>query len=221
LQNVGARRPDETPRAARPRPRRHLLAACDSQGSDDSLIGTWTRLRIGTTEVKDQWGFKADGTMTFDENKPDARAEEDHMTGTYTVSDGVITAIVGNADGTGRERATFTYFANGTVFSPYAVTAPGGHDGIVGVWTGSIKLDDLDNPSTPPNGSSATRDFRSDGTFHWATTPADGSVPVINDGTWVATSSDTFRASVGEASTTIKLVDDTALIPENDVWQRN
>ena len=63
------------------------LAACGGQGTADSLVGTWTRLRADSTEMRDRFTFSADGTMTFDENKPDARADEDHLTGTYTASD--------------------------------------------------------------------------------------------------------------------------------------
>src|SRR6185503_3777697 len=85
------------------------LAACDSQGGDDALVGTWTRLRADTTEMRDQWAFTADGTMTFDENKPDARDEEDHVSGTYTVSDGIVTATATNTNVPGTVRVTFSY----------------------------------------------------------------------------------------------------------------
>ena len=108
------------------------LAACDPQGGDDALVGTFTRLRADTTEVKDQWAFTANATMTFNENKPDARDEEDHVTGSYTASEGVIVATATNANAPGNVRVTFTYYANGTVFSSHAMRASGGHDGIVG-----------------------------------------------------------------------------------------
>jgi len=200
------------------------MAACNSQGGDDDLVGTFSRLRTGTIEVKDQWAFTADGTMTFDENKPDARDEEDHVVGPYTTSDGVVTATVTNTNVPGTSRVTFTYYANGTVFSSHAVRAPAGHDGIVGVWTQMVKIENLDNPSEPAVGSVATREFRADGTFHWVTTPHDGGEATTTDGTWVAESADTFRATTGDASISItnviKLVDGEVLIPDGAFWQR-
>jgi hypothetical protein len=87
--------------------------------------GPFTRLRVDTTEVKDQWAFTADGTMTFDENKPDARAEEDHVTGSYTASDGVIVATATNTNAPGNVRVTFTYYAE-RCFSSHAMRALGG-----------------------------------------------------------------------------------------------
>ena len=201
------------------------LAACNSQGGDDDdLVGTFSRLRAGTIEVKDQWAFTADGTMTFDENKPDARDEEDHVTGTYTVSDGVVVATATNTHVPGTVRVTFTYYANGTVFSSHAMRAPAGHDGIVGVWTQTTKIENVDDPSAPTDGGVATREFRADGTFHWVVTHSDGSEPTITDGTWVTESADTFRATTGDASISItnviKLVDGEVLIPDGAFWQR-
>jgi len=199
------------------------LAACDSQGGDDALVGTWTRLRADTTEMRDQWAFTADGTMTFDENKPDARDEEDHVSGPYTASDGVVTATVTNTNAPGRQRITFTYYA-GSVFSTHAMQAPAGHDGIVGVWTQSVKIENLDDPNQPVDGASATREFRADGTFHWVTTPYNGGGAQTVDGTWVADSADTFRTTTGDAAAivnVIKLVDGVALIPDGYTWQRN
>ena len=199
------------------------FAACGSAGTDDALLGTWARMRADTNEVRDQYTFKADGTMTFDENKPDARAEEDHLTGPYTVADGVVVATLTSASGQSHERATFTYYADGAVFSPYGVKAPAGHQGIVGVWTGSIKLENLDDPSAPAGGANVTRDFRADGTFRWTSTPHDGSAVRTYDGTWVAESADTFRTVTADAAgstNVIRLVADEALIPDGSVWQR-
>ncbi len=199
------------------------FAACDSQGSDDALVGTWTRLRVDTTEMRDQWAFTADGTMTFDENKPDARDQEDHVSGPYTASDGVVTATVTNTNVPGRQRVTFTYHA-GSVFSPHAMRAPAGHVGIVGVWTQTVKIENLDDPNQPVEGGSVTREFRADGTFHWVNTPSGGSEPYTTDGTWVADSADTFRTTTGDAAASvnvIKLVDGEALIPDGYAWQRN
>ncbi|HXU01197.1 MAG TPA: hypothetical protein VN903_09405 [Polyangia bacterium] len=197
------------------------LAACDPQSGDDALVGTWTRLRTGTTEMRDQWAFTADGTMKFDENKPDARDEEDHVSGPFTASDGVIVATVTNTHVPGRERVTFTYYA-GSVFSSHALRAPAGHDGIVGVWTEIVKLEKLDDPTAPIQGASATREFRADGTFHWVTTPFDGSEGDTVDGTWAAEGGDTFRATdLSGVQNVIKLVDGEALIPEGSVWQKN
>jgi len=197
------------------------LAACDAEGGDDALVGTFTRLRADTTEVKDQWAFTANGTMTFDENKPDARDEEDHVTGSYTASEGVIVATATNANAPGNVRVTFTYYANGTVFSSHAMRASGAHDGIVGEWTQMAKIENLDDPSALADGSVATREFRADGTFHWATAPYHGGAVVTSDGTWTAESADTFRTTTTDGSTNvIKLVGGEALIPDGSFWQR-
>jgi hypothetical protein len=197
------------------------LAACDSQGGDDGLVGTFTRLRVDTTEVKDQWAFTADGTMTFDENKPDARDEEDHVTGSYTASDGVIVATATNTNAPGNVRVTFTYYANGTVFSSHAMRASGAHDGIVGEWTQMAKIENLDDPSALADGSVATREFRADGTFHWVAAPYHGGAGVTSDGTWTAESADTFRTTTTDGATNvIKLVGGEALIPDGSFWQR-
>jgi hypothetical protein len=197
------------------------LSACDSQGGNDALVGTFARLRAGTTEVKDQWAFTANGTMTFDEYKPDARDEEDHVTGSYTASEGVIVATATNANAPGNVRVTFTYYANGTVFSSHAMRASGAHDGIVGEWTQMAKIENLDDPSALADGSVATREFRADGTFHWVTAPYHGGAAVTSDGTWTAESADTFRTTTTDGSTNvIKLVDGEALIPDGSFWQR-
>jgi len=198
------------------------LAACGSQGTDDGLVGGWTRMRAGTTEVRDQFAFSADGSMTFDENKPDARAEEDHITGPYTVSDGVVVATMTNTNGPRHTRVTFTYYANDTLFSPNALRAPAGHDGIVGVWTGGTKMEDLDDPSQPVVGGVLTGDFRADGSLRWSTTPHDGSPVRTHEGTWVAESANTFRTTAsGVSDSVVKLVDGQALVPDDYVWQRD
>jgi hypothetical protein len=198
------------------------LAACDPQGGGDGLVGSWTRMREGTTEVRDQFAFRADGTMTFDENKPDARADEDHVTGTYTVSDGAVVATMTNTKAAGQVRVTFTYYANDTLFSPNALRAPAGHDGIVGVWTGATKMEDLDDPSQPVVGGVLTGEFHADGSLRWSTTPPDGSAVRVHEGTWAAESADTFRtAASGVSDSVVTLVDGQALIPDDYVWQRD
>jgi len=197
------------------------LAACGGQGTADSLVGTWTRLRADSTEMRDRFTFSADGTMTFDENKPDARADEDHLTGTYTASDREVVATLASTGDAGHRRITFGYYANDSLFSPNALQPTGAHDGIVGTWVGSTKMEDVDDPSQPVLGSTLTGEFRADGSLHWSATPHDGSAVRTYDGTWTAESADTFRtAASGVSDSVVKLVDGQALVADNYVWQR-
>jgi hypothetical protein len=198
------------------------LAACGGQGSADALVGTWTRLRDGSTEMRDRFTFSADGSMTFDENKPDARADEDHLTGTYTASDREVVATLANTGEAGHRRITFSYYANDSLFSPNALHPTGAHDGIVGTWVSSTKMENVDDPSQPVVGSTLTGEFRTDGSLHWSVTPHDGSAVRTYDGTWTAESTDTFRAAAdGVSDSVIKLVDGRALVADGYVWQRD
>jgi hypothetical protein len=198
------------------------LAACGSQGTDDGLVGNWTRMRAGTSEVRDQFTFSADGTMRFDENKPDAPADEDHVSGPYTVSDGVVIATMTNANAAGRMRVSFTYYANHALFSPNALRAPTGHDGIVGAWTGDTKAEDLDDPSQPVLGGVLAGEFHADGSLRWSTTPHDGSAIRTHDGTWVATAANVYlTTAAGVSDSVVDLVDGEALVPDDYVWRRN
>jgi hypothetical protein len=101
--------------------------------------------------------------MTFDENKPDARDEEDRHRNVHSGG----RRRDGHRDQHQRARAgrvTFTYYA-GSVFRP--------RDGRPPVMTDRRRLDavgeleNLDDLSQPVGGASATREFRADGTFHW------------------------------------------------------
>ena len=200
------------------------LTACDPAGPDEALIGSWTRMRDGTTEVKDHFSFAADGKMTFDENKPDDRTSEDHMTGTYVVADGVVTATASNTRDGGRSRLTFTYYANETVFAPQAFRAAGGHDGAVGVWNAMIKVEDLDSPTEAPEGLSFMLDVHADKTLQMNRTFTDNYTQSWQ-GTWVLDPDRTFRASLvvngTPSESTFKLLDGEALVSPTYIWQRD
>jgi len=195
-----------------------LSAACGQQQADDSLVGSWSRLRDGTTEVRDKYTFGADGSFAFDENKPDDRQSEDHMTGTYVASNGVVTATVTNMLAPGRVRLTFSYYAGETEFTTGALLARAGHDGIVGVWNGIVKIEHLDDPAMGTGGAETECEFRADASFRWTTTSFDGSAARVQEGTWIADVDGTFRASEG---TTFQLVGNEALAQAGHIWQRD
>lgn len=206
-----------------------VLTACDQQDANDPLVGSWSRLRDGTTEVRDKYAFGVDGSFAFDENKPDERQAEDHMSGTYVASDGVVTATVTNTLAPGRARLTFSYYADETQFTTGALLARAGHTGIVGVWTGIVKIEYLDSPATSPGGAETEREFRADGSFRWTTTAFDGTAARVQEGTWVAETYDTFRASdssdipgggASGAELVFKLLGGEALAQPGHIWLR-
>ena len=197
-----------------------FLAACDSNGTDDALVGTWSRLR-DTTELRDRYVFGVDGSFAFDENKPDAPETEDHVTGTYEASDGVVTATVTNTLVPGPARLTVSYYASATQFSSAALRASAGHTGIIGVWTGTRKTELLDGSAPSPTGGDIEGDFRADGSFRWTVTPFDGTAAVVTEGTWVAEAGEVFRASAGSAALVLKLVGNEALVDAPRIWQRD
>jgi hypothetical protein len=200
-----------------------LTAACDSPShDDDALVGSFTRLRDGTTEMRDRFTFGADGTFTFDENKPADPAAEDHLTGTFTAEDGigVVTAI--NAKDGERARVTFSYYANHIGLYQTAFRPAGAHTGVVGTWTGVLKIEALDRPDEAPGGASATFQLRADGTFQRTVSPHDGSAARTVDGTWVAGAGDQITLTYASGGTnTLLIVDDAALVGPNDVWHRD
>src|SRR5262245_8043402 len=152
-----------------------LLAACETGKTSDDLVGTWQRMRDDLT-VRDQYVFRADGTLTFDEFKPDDPANEDHVTGTYTATDDTIVLEGTNANGGGRARGTVTYYANATMFATQALRPAGAHTGIVGEWFAIVKSEYPDEPGRPAEGGTVSYQFRSDGTFTGTINNADGTI---------------------------------------------
>ena len=200
-----------------------VLSACGgSNGADGALAGSWIRMR-DTGEMRDRYVFGVDGSFAFDENKPDAPETEDHMTGTYEVSDGVVTATATNTLVPGQARLTFSYYAGTTQFSSAALRARAGHTGIVGVWIGIRKIERLDGAAPSPTGGETEAEFRADGSLRWTFTPFDGTAAVVTEATWVAESGDLFRASTSATSSwlVLKLFDDETLVDASRIWQRN
>ncbi len=193
---------------------------CGSNGTDEALVGSWIRIR-DTGEVRDRYTFGATGAFTFDENTPDAPVTEDHMTGTYEASQGVVTATATNTLEPGRVRVTFSYYAGATQFSSAALRAPAGHTGIVGVWSGVRKTEHLDASSPSPTGSDTECDFRADGSFRWTVTPFDGTAAATTEGTWVAEAGEMVRATAGSSELVLELLDNQALVDAFAIWQRN
>jgi hypothetical protein len=200
-----------------------LAAACDSPSNDDdALVGSFTRLRDGTTEMRDRFAFGADGTFAFDENKPTDPAAEDHLTGTFTAEDGVGVVTATNAKDGERARVTFSYYANRFGLYQAAFRPAGAHTGFVGTWKGVLKIESLDRPGEAPGGASATFEVRADRTFQRVVSAHDGSAARTVDGTWAAGAGGqiTLTDASGGASTLL-IVDDAALVYPTDVWHRD
>ena len=200
-----------------------FLTACDSNGNgtDQALVGTWNRLRTAT-ELRDRYQFGANGSFAFDENKPGSPQTEDHMTGTYVASGGVVTATVTNTLEPGQARLTFSYYAGATQFSSGALRARAGHTGIVGVWTGVVKIERLDGSEQSPAGDEVEAEFRADGSYRWTVTPFDGTAARVTEGTWVLEGGTMFRITFGSSDLLFQLFDDQVLgtqVLENQVLQ--
>jgi hypothetical protein len=197
-----------------------FMTACDSNGADAGLIGTWIRMR-DATEMRDRYVFGVDGSFTFDENKPDEPQTEDHMTGTYVAANGVVTATVNNTLQPGQARLTFSYYANATQFSSAAMRARSGHTGIVGTWTSVRKLELLEASERSLSGAEVEGEFRADGSYRWTVTPFDGTAASATEGTWAAEQDGTFRATAPSSELMLQLLDDEALVDAPRIWQRN
>jgi len=202
-----------------------VLAACDPTGADDpALVGSWLRTR-DTGEMRDRWVFNDDGTFTFDENKPDEPQAEDHVTGTYTAADGIVTATATNTLVPGQVRVVFSYHAGSTQFASAALLPRGAHTGIVGVWAGIARSETLGDTSEGPEGNEGEYDFRADGSFRATLTPIDGSAPTVAEGTWTADAGDRFTlTSTNTSGATVhhvfQLLEGAALTDEGRVWLR-
>lgn len=196
-----------------------LLNACNSGGTDDALVGAWIRMRT-PTEMRDRYVFGADGAFAFDENKPGAPETEDHMTGTYTAANGVVTATVSNTLTPDHARVTFSYYANATQFSSAALRAATAHEGIVGRWTGIRKLEILGD-SGPASGAAVDVEFRADATYRWTVTPFDGTAAATDEGSWAKQADGTFHTTGGTSTYTLDLLDNEALVDAPYLWQRN
>jgi len=198
-----------------------FLAACGSNANDESLAGTWIRMRT-PTEMRDRYTFGADGSFAFDENKPDDPQNEDHLTGTYVADDGVVTAIVSNAATPETQaRLTFSYYANATKFSSAALRASSGHAGVVGVWTGMAKVE-ITNGSQSPLGGAIEVDLRADGTYRWTVTPFDGTATSVEEGTWLVDGEGVVvTATASGPGYVLEMLDDEALVDQPRIWQRS
>ena len=200
--------------------------ACDPTGSDDdALVGTWLRVH-DTGEMRDRWVFGNDGSFTFDENKPDDRQNEDHVTGTYVAVDRIVTATATNTLEPGEVRVTFSYYAGPTQFASAALLPRGAHTGIVGVWEGIARMESPSDSTQGPDGSEGEYEFRADGTFRATITPFDGTAPRVTEGSWTAAAGDRFVLTTTTTSSTtlthtFQMLDGAALTDDGRVWQRN
>lgn len=206
-----------------------LVSACDSSpGGAEAPVGSWIRMRT-SLEVRDRYTFKADGSFTFDENKPNEPQNEDHLVGTYVANDGIVTATVTNTPLATQARLTFSYYANDKLFTSAALLPRGGHAGIVGVWTGIRKLELLNGSAQGAQGATAEYDFRADGTFHRTLTPFDGGAASTLDGTWLEEAASTVRLTptpdpahpdVTPVDQIFHVLDGAALYTGDEIWER-
>src|SRR5262245_41340292 len=190
-----------------------LLAACDpTTNTSEDVVGTWQRLRDDAT-VRDQYVFHPDGSFTFDEHKPDDPASEDHVTGTYTATEDTLVLKGTNAKDGGRSQGAVTYYANATMFATQALRPTGAHTGVVGEWTGTVKVEFPDEPARPAEGVTATFQFRADGTFTATAKNADGTTLEPQQGTYSEQAAGVFQATTGGTfGQTFQIVDDDALV---------
>jgi hypothetical protein len=197
-----------------------LLAACETTDTGADLVGTWQRQREDAT-VRDQYVFRPDGTLTFDELKPDAPASEDHITGTYTVTDHTLTAMGTNTKDGARAQIAFTYYANETAFATQALRPTGAHTGVVGEWAASVKVEFPDEPARPAQGGTATYQFRADGTFTAAIEDADAGMETER-GTYREETPGVFRViPTGETvGISLQMIDDAALVFPTRIFHR-
>ncbi len=197
-----------------------LLAACETSNTSEDLVGTWQRQREDGT-VRDQYVFRPDGTLTFDEFKPDDAASEDHISGTYTATDHTLTATGTDAKDGARSRITVSYYANETAFATEALRPTGAHTGVVGEWTATAKLEFPDKPAEPPLGGTATYQFRADGTFTATIKNADGME--TGQGTYHEETSGIVQViPTGETvGIVLQTIDDAALVFPTRIFQRS
>jgi hypothetical protein len=197
-----------------------LLAACEPSNTSADLVGTWQRQREDAT-VRDQYVFRADGSLTFDEFKPDDPASEDHVTGTYTATGDTIVATGTNAKDGARSQITFTYYANETMFATQVWRPMGAHTGVVGEWTATVKVVFPDEPARAGEDATATYQFRADETFTATSKSADASIVTVQ-GTYHEETPGVFQmiptgATVGRS---LQMIDDAALVFPTRIFQR-
>jgi hypothetical protein len=199
-----------------------LLTACDTGGASDHLVGTWQRMREDAT-VRDRYAFGPDGSLTFDEFKPEEPASEDHITGTYTATDDTVVATGTNAKDGARTQITFTYYANATMFATQALRPTGAHTGVVGEWTATVKIQFLDDPARPAEEATATYQFRADGTFTATNKVAGGTVVQTEQGTYREETPGVFRVTATGATfgRSLQMIDDDALVFPTRIFQRS
>jgi hypothetical protein len=198
-----------------------LLAACETSHPSDDVVGTWQRMRDDAT-VRDQYVFGADGSLSFDEFKPDDPASEDHVVGTFTATDDTLVVTGTNAKNGARSQGTVTYYANATLFATQALRPTGSHSGIVGEWTATVKATFPDEPTRPAEGGDVTYQFRADGTFT-ANSNSAGGTAVTEQGTYHEDTPGVFQIiPAGEtAGRSLQMIDDAALVFPTRIFQRS
>ena len=154
-----------------------LFAACGDGNDDDAiaeLAGTWQRFEDDGVTVRDQFTFGLDGSYAFDELDGGEGSEEDHIAGTFTVVDGVVSVEAGEI------RQVFTYFIDGDRFSPNAGLRIGGEAGEVpGIYRAELEIDD----GVEVAGGVTELELRADGTGERRAVSAAGE-ETSESGTW-------------------------------------
>jgi len=198
-----------------------LLGACNTGDTSDGLPGAWERRRDDGS-LRDRYLFLADGSLTFDESKPDDRASEDHITGTYTATDDTVVALGTNAKDGARTQTTFTYYANARMFATQALRPTGANSGVVGEWAGTVKLEFPDEPTRPAEGATATYQFRADGTFTATGQRAGETTVEVRQGTYREETPGVFRVTpTGETvGQSFQIIDGAALVFPSRIFRR-
>lgn len=192
------------------------VAACgDSGGGDSALVGTWKHLAEDGVTVEDEYVFGADGSFRFDEHKPATPAQEDHLSGTWTLDGDTLQASGTNSrnQSMGMMKATIYVSAETNTLLVGAMLPQGEHDGIAGTWRGELSLTTTVAGQTNSIGSTSTYTFRADQTVT-IVQDAPGMPTATFQGTWTNTGDD-YTAQIVQANATLNirvtLVDGAAL----------
>ena len=108
------------------------------------------------------------------------------------------------------------------MFVTQAWRPTGAHTGVVGEWTATLKVAFPDEPARPAEDSTATYQFRADGTFTSTSTHPDGTI-VTEQGTYREETPGVFQmiptgATVGRS---LQMIDDAALVFPTRIFQRS
>jgi hypothetical protein len=133
-----------------------VQADAASAALDPALVGTWTRRDEETGEVEDRYLFDAEGGFHFDEFT--GTDSEDHIAGTWNTGGGVLTMIApDDQDPSIEYHVEISYHAGADRFAWGALLPDGAHDGVLGTWNGSTRIEARTQGHDPELSGSALR----------------------------------------------------------------